>query len=235
MTEQEWLTWTNVAQMLRFASKRSGESERKLRLWAVACVRRGWHLLQFETSREAVQLAERFADGTASDSERSAAWEAAFQMVMVNRPSPEPGRFFMADVAAERVALRSAKSWRVTAEKTAEQVIRAVQQNDPTGRAAAEERAAQASLVRDVFVFRSIRAEPSWLTWNGGAIVRAAQAAYEQRELPSGHLDSQRLAVLADMVEEAGCTDANLLTHLRNREAVHVRGCFAIDLLLGKE
>jgi hypothetical protein len=60
-----------------------------------------------------------------------------------------------------------------------------------------------------------------------------AQAVYEDRELPSGHLDAARLAVLADMLEEAGATDPQLLTHLRSA-GPHVRGCHALDALLGK-
>jgi hypothetical protein len=64
-------------------------------------------------------------------------------------------------------------------------------------------------------------------------VVALAQAAYDQRELPSGQLDIARLAVLADAQEEAGCTDADLLNHCR-QPGVHVRGCWAVDLLLGK-
>jgi hypothetical protein len=79
-----------------------------------------------------------------------------------------------------------------------------------------------------------VAVNPAWLAWHGGAIVKLAQAVYEQRELPSGHLDTARLAVLADMLEEAGCTDAQMLGHLRSG-GPHVRGCWALDLLLGKE
>jgi hypothetical protein len=42
------------------------------------------------------------------------------------------------------------------------------------------------------------------------------------------------LAVLADALEEAGCADAGLLGHLRSR-GPHVRGCWALDLILGRE
>jgi hypothetical protein len=56
---------------------------------------------------------------------------------------------------------------------------------------------------------------------------------YDERELPSCHLDAARLAVLADMLEEAGCTDPLLLGHLRG-PGPHLRGCWAVDLLLGK-
>jgi hypothetical protein len=56
----------------------------------------------------------------------------------------------------------------------------------------------------------------------------------ENRRLPSGTLDSARLAVLADALLDAGCVEPRLLDHLR-AGGEHVRGCFAIDLLLSKE
>jgi hypothetical protein len=51
--------------------------------------------------------------------------------------------------------------------------------------------------------------------------------------MPSGELDPQHLQVLADALEEAGCTNAEVLSHLRG-PAVHVRGCFVVDLLTGR-
>jgi hypothetical protein len=53
-------------------------------------------------------------------------------------------------------------------------------------------------------------------------------------ELSHGTLNRCRLAVLADALEEAGCADGTLLGHLRG-PAEHVRGCFAVDAVLGKE
>ena len=73
--------------------------------------------------------------------------------------------------------------------------------------------------------------EPAWAT---ATVVMLAQAAYEHRSLPTGHLDPDRLAALADAVEAAGCTDAELLGHLRS-PGPHVRGWFALELLLGRE
>jgi hypothetical protein len=75
--------------------------------------------------------------------------------------------------------------------------------------------------------------DPSLRTWNDGLVVRLAQAAYEERSLPEGTLDNARLAVLADALEEAGCTDDGLLGHLRG-PGPHVRGCHAVDLLAGR-
>jgi hypothetical protein len=74
---------------------------------------------------------------------------------------------------------------------------------------------------------------PAVLAWHDGLIVRLARAAYENRDLPSGRLEPSRLAVLADALEEAGLADAGLLRHLRG-PGPHVRGCFALDLVLGR-
>jgi hypothetical protein len=82
--------------------------------------------------------------------------------------------------------------------------------------------------------FRPVALDPAWLAWNGGLIRQLAQAAYDERQLPSGHLDSDRLAVLADALEEAGCTDPEILGHLRG-PGPHTRGCHILDLLLGRK
>ena len=80
---------------------------------------------------------------------------------------------------------------------------------------------------------RRLVLDPAVLAWNDAAVVRLAQAAYEERHLPEGTLDTGRLAVLADALEEAGCTDADILSHLRG-PGPHVRGCWVLDLCLGK-
>jgi hypothetical protein len=90
-----------------------------------------------------------------------------------------------------------------------------------------------ADVLREIFgnPFRPRPAvAPAWQT---PQVVALAQAAYEERELPSGTLDNSRLAVLADALEEAGCTDGELLGHLRS-PGPHVRGCWAVDLLTGR-
>jgi hypothetical protein len=94
-----------------------------------------------------------------------------------------------------------------------------------------KERIQQAALVREIF--GSTPPAPSAANWRAVALP-LAQAAYEERQLPSGHLDSARLAILSDALEEAGCADAGILSHLRSTKA-HVRGCWALDLVLKKE
>jgi hypothetical protein len=84
-------------------------------------------------------------------------------------------------------------------------------------------------LFRDVFgnPFRPVTPGPSWLSWNDGTMPKMAQAIYDERAF-------DRLPILADALEDAGCTDAAILDHCRGG-GEHVRGCWVVDLLLGKE
>ncbi|MGH7169008.1 MAG: hypothetical protein ACRELG_01855 [Gemmataceae bacterium] len=75
-------------------------------------------------------------------------------------------------------------------------------------------------------LFRQIIIEPSWLAWNDGTVPKLARNVYERRAF-------DRLPILADALEEAGCTDADILNHCR-QPGEHVRGCWVVDLLLNK-
>jgi hypothetical protein len=92
---------------------------------------------------------------------------------------------------------------------------------------------AQCHLARDVFgnPFRAVSLDPSWTT---PTVVLLAQAAYNERQMLGYDLDPARLAVLADALEEAGCSGHPVLEHLRD-PGPHVRGCWAVDLVLAKE
>ena len=69
--------------------------------------------------------------------------------------------------------------------------------------------------------------EPAWLAWNGGTVPQLAQAIYEERAF-------DRLPILADALEEAGCTDAEILRHCRE-PGEHARGCWPLDRILGRD
>ena len=91
---------------------------------------------------------------------------------------------------------------------------------------------AQCGLIHDILgnPFRPVALDRAWRF--GVAVKRIAQAAYDERILPSGALEPARLAVLADALEEAGCGDEAVLAHLRS-PGPHVRGCWPVDLCLG--
>jgi len=246
----EWRRCDDPAPMLRHLGR--GASARKRRLFVVACCRRLAHLLVHEASRDAVEVAEQFADGLASDGERQQAFERAYGIYqLISHAFIEPLReespsfaeaIITAGVhpyAATDAAEAAAAVVDLSARWLDAQIIGAV----AAGWAAAtgdhaddaartSERAAQAALVRDIFgdTFSAPALDRARLT---PAVASIARAAYEARALPSGHLDADRLAVLADALEEAGCADEAILGHLRS-PGPHVRGCRALDLVLGK-
>jgi hypothetical protein len=84
-------------------------------------------------------------------------------------------------------------------------------------------------VVRDIFgnPFRRPGIDPTWLTWNASTVVNMTQAIYDEMAF-------DRLPVLADALEEAGCTNADILSHCRSA-GPHVRGCWVVDLILGKQ
>jgi len=83
-----------------------------------------------------------------------------------------------------------------------------------------------ADLLRELFgnPFQSYSIDPEWLQRNDGLALKIARQLYEKRAF-------NELPILADALEEAGCTLAPLLEHLRDPKP-HQRGCWALNLLL---
>jgi hypothetical protein len=90
-----------------------------------------------------------------------------------------------------------------------------------------EEQARQATILRDIFSnpFRSVAFDPMWRTAD---VMLLANGIYEERAF-------DRMPILADALQDAGCDNADILGHCRDANAPHVRGCWALDLVLGKE
>jgi hypothetical protein len=243
MDEAEWLAGNDVYLLLRFWSVRFKASKRKLRLYGCACCRRVWHLLRDARSRRAVEVAEGFADGLARLKARRLkaglagardAWEESSLEHLPN--TPVDGISYSVSIhEAARAAMEVVGYFpRDAAWQTSVAVRTAVVgSSDEPVEARQKELAAQAELLRDIASnpFRLVSFDSAWRT---STVATLANAAYEERTLPVGTLDPNRLAVLADALEDAGCTDEQILVHLRE-PSLHVRGCWAIDLLLGKE
>ena len=178
-----------------------------------------------------------FADRQADDKARSAARSRAAQADLEARQAcceettagGEPARDKLLSWKAARAAA-TASCIRPREQETAERAAEAaaVAKERP---GESEERQAQAALLRDLFnPFRVATLDPSCLT---PSVLALARAAYDHRSLPAGTLDNAHLAILGDALEEAGCTDDELLGHLRS-PGPHVRGCFALDAVLGR-
>ena len=91
------------------------------------------------------------------------------------------------------------------------------------------EKQVQAAFLHDIFgnPFRAVTVDASWLVWSNGTVVKLAQAVYDERAF-------ERLPILGDALEEAGCLDTEILAHCRG-SGPHVRGCWLVDTLLGRE
>lgn len=223
MTEQEWLECQDIKQLLEYMVVRS--SSRKFRLYGCACCRRIWHLLPDEQSKNAILVAEQHADGLATDDELDVAQrtivELRNQTLFRPRESRAPDScaytsvltvlrhtpYYNADACSQ---LAYAASWTTAGDSE-------------------EERHHQLLMFRDIFEnpYRPGWIEPEWLTWHDGTVVKLAQSIYDNRAF-------DHLPILADALEEAGCSNAGILNHCR-QPGEHVRGCWVVDLALGKE
>jgi hypothetical protein len=207
MTEAEWKACPDPQTLLEFL--RGRVSDRKLRLFAAACCRRVWHRLSDARCRQAVEVAEEYADGLAGVDDLASSGKSARDAWKLP-----------ADAAAREVA--GTDAWGAAAAV-------AHYSSWVAGGPRACELLVQAGLLRDVAgnPFRPLAVNPSWLAWRDGLPVSMARHLYQSREFAD-------LPVLADALEDSGCNDADLLNHLRG-PGLHVRGCWALDLILGKE
>jgi hypothetical protein len=230
MTEADWSQCQDPDRMLAFL--RGKLTARTIQLFVCCCCRRVWDHLR-DACREAVEVTEGVADGALSQGELTRVEQLAWA------ESQEPrvqkiGRVRVSSLAvwcATRAHDRSV-STRSSADYASLAFGLEVEGGPKDVQAQAREKGVQCDLLREMICnpFRPVKLDHSWLT----AMVRSlAQAAYDERILPSGELDPARLAILADALEDAGCHDEQVLEHCRGN-GPHVRGCFVVDLLLGK-
>ena len=210
MTEPEWLECTDQQTMHDFLRYKG--SDRKLRLFACACCRNIWHLLP-ERSRRAVEVAERFADGVATEE------ELELSKAFLGFPNPAAYAAFKVGAGWPPFAATQAPTWVagvavLAVEGTIEQ---------------AAERLWQSEAFRDIMgnPFRPVTLNTTWLTWNDGTVRKIAQAIYDECAF-------HRMPILGDALTDASCDNADIMSHCRS-DGPHVRGCWVVDLLLDKE
>lgn len=228
VTEAEWLACTDPEPMLAFLEGKV--TDRKLRLFAAACCRRVWHLVNDEPSRAAVDVAERVADGQATNAERRAAAKAGYARkgpATIAWQAVSCVATLRASHAANRTSTNAA--W---ATATASSTTRLDPVGDNTAHfielneRAAWEREAQAPLLRDVVgnPFRSVVLDAAW---RAPAVLELAETIYRDRSFG-------RMPSLGEALRDAGCTNHEVLRHCLPGET-HARGCWLVDLLLNRK
>jgi hypothetical protein len=229
MTEAEWLQCSDPRVMLDLVRFR--KSRRKLELFSVACCR---HLVSFADFSfdsevaidnrfgEAVDVAEKFADGLATREEKQLIEDA------VRHDDALPGQIAMPRTVKWEIEATLGGGWDFWVTRFTSMLPIASPHSEKWSDLKAKSRR-QCDWLRDIFgnPFRPVALDPAWLRWNDGLIRHAAQRIYDERAFTD-------LPILGDALEDSGCRDADILEHCR-RPGEHVRGCWVVDLLLGKE
>jgi hypothetical protein len=219
MTEEEWLA-ARPDTILKF--QRGKVSDRKLRLFACACVSRVWDLIVAEESRNAVVVAERFADGLATEIEREKAQVEAQRVWDKGDIYPhesEPPFAWLSDVLIRGEFVGDA--WNFTEDRWASLIAAEVIEG-----IGEQEFAVQTAFCHDIFgnPFHPITLFPSWLT---STVVSLANQMYDSRDFSS-------MPILADALMDASCDNEEILIHCRG-PGPHTRGCWVLDLLTDRE
>lgn len=220
MTEVEWLTSMVPDPMIEMIQgtwkhsffefgkwvgiRRQNNTERKLRLFACACMRHVWERLD-ERDKWATEVAERYIVGRATMSEMDAAATRC----------GVPG--------VSGVTLKWASDAVRSAVGTVVGELASHDLDDPRRQPVLSH---LSSLFRCVMgnPFRPVSADPRWFT---STVVALAEGIYQERAF-------DRMPILADALEDAGCDHADVLTHCR-QPGEHVRGCWVVDLLTGRK
>jgi hypothetical protein len=245
MTEAEWLTNADPSQFQEL--HRDTGSYRKLRLFAVACFRPFSHLCTDVRSQNAFRTSEEYADGVVELYPLISAHLYATD-VLDNIPAPANDTYPYADDAAYFAAQLARPSLRFRDGEVDIDPIDVFhlidqisylsghsQNNFKVGatfdkavleKGIAIENERQCRLLRDIFgnPFRPVAVEPSWLTSDVRIL---AEGIYQDRAF-------DRMPILADALQDAGCDSEGVLNHCRE-PGEHVRGCWVVDLLTGRK
>jgi hypothetical protein len=230
MTEEEWLTCEDPASMLN--PFEATASNRRKRLLALACCQRLSEFLQVKELQHALAVLDRWIEGASDSEERKQARKAA--LAVVPEQFPASAAWAVQQLLQRGKFSALAVLWRLHYAREDEASARAYRANlsdaaiqQARAEALWAERREQCHLVREVFgnPFRPVTFSPSWRT---DTAMSLAKQMYESREFSA-------MPILADALQDAGCDSDELLNHLRDTTAAHVRGCWALDLVLGKE
>jgi hypothetical protein len=216
MTEAEWNACADPGLMLEFL--RGKGSGRKLRLFAVACCRCVWPLLD-SYSRKAVRRIERYADNRTYFWEMWGVWGVA-------REATKYAYWKTGNQTDWHVLMYQAIETLTTAKTNDAMIASGSILANISGQRSNRGISRHAGVLRCVFGSLHFRAVAVSIVCLTPAVTRLAEAIYEERAF-------ERMPVLGDALEEAGCDNASILEHCRSGQE-HAGGCWVVDLLLAK-
>ena len=237
-TEDGWLRAQNPGLMLKVVRVTAGA--RRVRLATVACCRAAWPFLpayrEVEPSdaecHAVLDLSERFADGAARYTELTAA-RRALAGPDVPRGGPQHPKVAAVWYASAKDPVpacteAAARLLGISWGGQGELEMPSARVRFGFGGKSGDWPAAclgMVAVVRDIFgnPFRLVAFSPAWRT---DTAMSLARQMYESREFSA-------MPILADALQDAGC-DNDVLAHCRG-PGPHVRGCWVVDRVLGKE
>jgi hypothetical protein len=218
MTEQEWLETSDPADLLRSSLFRP--NARRFRLFVVYCCQQDSEAFPHPRDRRVIQIAEQLADGQAGEADRVSAEQILFEMRADLEVDVECAFLIPLCLVARELDAEDALSC------ARDMALRAEFMDGRFKGMEVEMYHEQAVIIRDLFgnPFRLVAFDPRWRTSD---VLGLARAIYEDRAF-------DRMPILADALMDAGCADDQVLAHCRG-DGPHVRGCWVVDLVLGKE
>jgi hypothetical protein len=221
MTEKEWLA---TGEPYDITHHKACRNDRKRRLMVCACVRRGLAVLADKRFAAAVTAAEEFADGAVRWSDLVSARKAVRKAQEELEESG--GREHELDVAKAVFALTEKEFMYYKMALESMRFSQGCRNRSKWDSLTDRESKVQARIGRDIFgnPFRPVAFDPDWRT---STAVALAKQMYDSR-------DFSEMPILADALQDAGCENDDVLTHCRDARGVHVRGCWVVDLVLGK-
>jgi hypothetical protein len=195
-----------------------------MRLLACAFTRLSWDRFPDDRSRQCVEVLEQFADGACPEQVLNEARRILSQLAQQNSANSlnQRGQYAPASWAIRRAVCTAQAAGFTDPRRAADMAI--ASSHEGTVDSTIQHHAVIAEILGPQFL---PKVAPAWLVWNDGTVRKLAQTVYDDRRY-------DLLPILADALEEAGCGNADMLAHCRG-PGPHVRGCWVVDLLLGKE
>jgi hypothetical protein len=228
VTEAEWLAATDLVPMLQFLKGKA--SDRKWRLLICGCCRQLPDAYLSQEEFGSIESGEQYADGGMSLEELNRCRSNRPRQFHATGLNWYTSAIRLYALCRRKLLFQSALAQvSVTAQLRVEAAFGQYRHEHKEARRVATlaERHFIARVVRDVFgsPFCTVMLDPSWLT---STVRLLAEGIYQERAF------TDRLPILADALQDAGCDDDRILNHCRS-DSPHVRGCWVVDLLLGKQ